>query len=381
MSSRWILVGITVALHWMSQPAAASSDQCPQGRTQTWTITALYTGEVFNNARGGLSTRGATRYLGLLDLGIALDPASLDRSIPGTFFLLAQNTQGEGLTEQFIGDRQVISNIDGSRAIMQVSEYWWEFSPGGDSITVRLGKQDFNTEFAFIETAADFIQSTFGLSPSTAFPTYPDQSIGAVILVQLNEQVRLKSGVWDAFGKGSTWGFSGNDSVLVASELEWSYALSAGQLPGVLAIGAIYESAGRIGGQPVSAVHEYIVQFEQVIVREGGEQSQQGLSVFGGYYPRFPGAQTLEESIGDSLVAGLVYRGPVEGRDQDSIGFGAAWTELFQNGSNQETVVELYYRAELASRLRVQPDLQYIATPSGIYRDALAIGFRFQMEW
>ncbi len=52
--------------------------------------------------------------------------------LTGTFFLPAQNTHGEGLTEQFVGDTQVISNIDSSENIMQVSEYWWEFSSADD---------------------------------------------------------------------------------------------------------------------------------------------------------------------------------------------------------------------------------------------------------
>ncbi len=67
-----------------------------------------------------------------------------------------------------------------------------------------------------IDTAADFVQSTFGLSPSTAFPAYPDQSMGAVLLMQLTESWRLKTGLCDAFSKGSSWGFSGNDSILAA---------------------------------------------------------------------------------------------------------------------------------------------------------------------
>ena len=55
------------------------------------------------------------------------------------------------------------------------------------------------------------------------------------------------------------------------------------------------------------------------------------------------------------------------------------WAELFQGGTNQETVFELFYKAEITPRIRIQPDLQYIATPSGIHRDALAVGVRFEV--
>lgn len=86
--------------------------------------------------------------------------------------------------------------------------------------------------------AEDFIQSTYGLSPSTAFPTYPDQSMGIVELTQFNDVWRLKTGLWDAFSSGGNWGFSGNDSRLLIGELEWIYALRDGTLPGAIAEGA-----------------------------------------------------------------------------------------------------------------------------------------------
>ena len=48
--------------------------------------------------------------------------------LPGKFFLLGQNTHGRGLTDNFVGDTQVLSNIDSFRNITRVSEYWWEFA-------------------------------------------------------------------------------------------------------------------------------------------------------------------------------------------------------------------------------------------------------------
>ena len=84
----------------------------------------IYFGEVFTNTRGGISTNDATQYEALLDLPVTLDFESLGLPPPGRFFLLAQNTHGRGLTEDFIGDTQVVSNIDSFDNIMQVSEYF-----------------------------------------------------------------------------------------------------------------------------------------------------------------------------------------------------------------------------------------------------------------
>lgn len=364
----------------VAEPTGAASRRFSlfQNETAGINIEPIYTGEVFTNTRGGLSTNAATRYLALLDLVVELDFEEMDSFLPGRFFMLAQNTHGQGITEDLVGDAQFISNIDSARNITQVSEYWWEQGWLDEKVTLRLGKQDVNSEFFLMDLAADFIHSTFGLSPSTAFPTYPNPSMAAVLLLQFDDAWRLKGGIWDAFSSGGNWGFSGNDSVFLATELEYSYALG-GTLPGVLAAGAAYESAGQLSGESIAPVREYILQLEQHLFRESSSaaESDQGLAAFAGYYPRFPGSPVTDEAVGSSLVAGLTYRGFLPNRDDDVMGSGVVRTKLYRGGTNRETIVELFYRMQMTDRLILQPDLQYIASPSGVYRDALAVGFRF----
>lgn len=359
-----------------SPEAGEDSDRAP------WiSLTPVYYGEVFTKPRGGRSPASATRYQGLLDIGIAIDFDQAGSRIPGQFFILAQNTHGRGLTEDFIGDTQVISNIDSFDNIMQVSEYWWEFNLLDDRMTVRLGKQDLNQEFLFINTAEHFIQSTFGLSPSTAFPTFPDQAMGAVALTQLNRNWQLKTGIWNAFARGGSFGFAGDDTVLVVGELEKTYALASGRLPGTFAIGAVYESAGVVDGERLSPVHEYIFQIEQAIYRETGSEEFQGLSVFAGYYPRFVGDTMVDGTIGTSFVMGITYAGIFSDRPDSIVGLGIASAELFQGGTHRETVTELFFRSRITKQVSLQPDLQYISSPSGIYPDAIAAGMRFQVDF
>ncbi len=109
--------------------------------------------------------------------------------------------------------------------------------------------------------------------------------------------------------------------------------------------------------------------------------SDQGLSIFAGFYPRFSDGEVQEDSIGSRVVAGFVCTGLLEGRERDSLGLGLAWSELYRGGSNQEKAFELYYRAQLSPRMSLQPDIQYIASPSGGYDDALVIGTRLQIVW
>jgi carbohydrate-selective porin OprB len=353
-----------------------------QEQTQFISIDPTYYGEFFTNAKGGKSTNDATQYAGLLDLGVTFDLGQSTPENPSFLFLLIQNTHGRGLTEDFIGDTQVISNIDSFDNVMQIGEYWWESHWLDDQMTLRLGKQDLNSEFQRIDRAEYFIQSTFGLSPSTAFPTYPDQAVGAVVLLRLQDSLKWKLGAWNAFVTEGIWGYSNNDAFLVVSELEYTYSLWEQSLPGTVAIGALYESEGQIDGQSVSAVREYYLQGEQVLYKPHpfDDASTRGLAFFSGYYPRFPGNQPIAKSIGDSAVAGFTYTGLHASREHDVIGVGIAWSELFQGGTNQEMATELFYRAQWSSHLSVQPDIQYISSPSGIYKDAIAVGIRMELR-
>lgn len=345
-------------------------------------VLPIYYADLHTNTRGGISTKDATRYQGLLDLGVTIDLDQARCPIPGRLHLLGQTTHGEGLTENFVGDSLVVSDIDSFRNTTQIGEYWWELQFLDEAVTLRLGKQDVNTEFVYIETAVHFVQSSFELTPNSTLPTYPYQSMGAVALIQLNPSLQLKLGAWDALADRGSWGFSGNSTVFLVSELEYKYTMGDGSLPGTVGVAAGYQSPGVLREEPIDAVHGYALQWEQVVFRESGSDpaSVQGLAMFAAYYPRFFGPDRLPEAIGDSASGGLVYAGILPRRDLDSFGVGVSWGQLFQGGSNQETAFEIFYRAQLTPRISLQPDLQYIATPSGIHPDSLVAGLRFQME-
>lgn len=354
-----------------------------RGKNGAIQVVPTYYGDVFNNTRGGISTNDATRYLGLLDLELRVDGERLRLPLPGKFYLLGQNTHGQGLTEHFIGDALVHSDIDSFRNITQVGEYWWELGVLDDDLKVRLGKQDVNTEFVYMDSAADFVQSSFELSPAEVIPTYPYQSMAAVALLQLHPSLEFKLGVWDALAPVGSWGISGNGTTFIIGELEYAYALGDGALPGMAAVGIARLAEGELNGSAFDAVNGGALQLEQMVYREDADSPRdvQGLSTFLAYYPRSLGSKFLPKAFGDHFAGGLVYRGLIPHRDEDVLGAGLSWVELFQGGSNQETVVELFYKAQITPELSFQPDLQYVSTPSGIYRDALVAGVRYQVAF
>jgi len=346
------------------------------------TVEPVYTGEVYTNAKGGISTKDATRYNALLELPLSVDFEKTALPLPGRFFLLAQNSHGECLSERFVGDAQTVSNIDSTDNIMQVSEYWWEFGLLDDRCTLRLGKQDVNTEFLVMDLAGDFIHSAFGLSPSAGLPSYPNPSMAAVLLADITDSLRLKVGVWDALSKGSNWGFSGNPITITVGELEFKHTLLDARLPGAVDVGLTYESSGEYLGVDIPSGYGYYLQVEQLVYRENplDDEDQQGLGVFASSFPRFiNGPVPIPSAFKNDFVTGFVYKGLLPRRDADVIGAGVAWVQLVQAGRNEETAIDVFYKAQITPWASIQPDLQYIFSPSGVLPDALAVGVRFQI--
>jgi len=341
----------------------------------------VYYGEVFSNTRGGISTNNATRYQALLDLAVELDFETVGIPWPGRFVLRGQNTHGRGLSQDFIGDFQTVSNIDSFDNIMQISVYWWEVSLPEGNVMSRLGKQDVNTEFLVIDLAQDFIHSSFGLTPSAGLPSYPAPSMAAVVLADLTQSIRLKTGLWDLLADGGGWGFSGNEVTLTIAELEHQYTLLDGTLPGAIDLGILYASGGEALGLSIPSIFSYYIQFEQLVYRENPchEADSQGLGIFASYAPRFPSRPIPVTAISEAFFGGVVYSGLIHGRDEDVAGMGAAWARLNQGGAMEETAIEVFYKAQITPSMSVQPDIQYVVSPSGIYRDALAVGLRFQL--
>tara|TARA_R110002095_G_scaffold193151_1_gene171163 strand:- start:7277 stop:8581 length:1305 start_codon:yes stop_codon:yes gene_type:complete len=346
-----------------------------------FTATPVYYGEVFTNAHGGIGTRNSTQYEGLLDLSLDFDFEKMQLPIPGRINLLFQNTHGRGL-EQNVGATQIISSIDSLNNITQISELWWEFGLFENRITMRLGKQDLSSEFVTMDSASDFINSAFGLSPSAGLPSFPSPSPAAILLTDLSPSLSFKVGVWDAYHSEEDDVFSRNDSALFIGELEYRYSTRGSQLPGIITLGMAYESPGVVPTGTIPRAFGYYFQFEQLLFREANstENAPQGLSVFAQHFPIDSTGNSPFPVIVKDILAGFTYKGLIRGRDEDITGAGIGWVELNDGGTGEEFMVELFYKAKINSTLTIQPDLQYINSPSGIFPDALVAGIRFQLD-
>ena len=369
---------------------AVAEDAVPPGLLGHWVhgeggISAeyVYTGEVFTNMRGGIDTNRATRYMGLLDLALSADTEKLGLWKGGNLVVFAQNMHGEGITLDFVGDRQVLSNID-APSRMQVSEYYWEQLWFDGRLRSVIGKTDVNAEFAVVPVAGEFINSSFGFHPTILMPTYPDPSFGASVFWDVNERLHLAAGVWDGEPDGRNWGFSGSGSVFSIVEAELHYDLFGG-LPGQIHGGVWHLNTPMENlVVPETEVPEiYGIQFEtqQMLYAENPEEGEESQGLFAFF--QYGWTPNDRFDINQYYGGGLVYHGPIQGRNDDSIG--AAFAHIIFTDelpvADYETAIELFYSLQWNPWIRIQPDLQYIAHPSGEFRDAFVFGTRFEIVW
>lgn len=352
----------------------------------------IYTGEVFSNARGGLDTNGATSYRGNFDLVLNFDTAGMGLWEGGRFFLYGQNTHGRPLSDNYVGDFQYFSNIDSSPRpdLTQVSEFWYQHNMLCDQLWIKVGKQDANADFGYVDLGGDFINSSFGLIPNIPLPTFPNPGLGLATFGKLTENIVLAGGVYDGAPHGGQAGFAtlGDSGYISLVQLEvksqWGFE---DQLPQTVRIGGWHHSGDweEITTDPAPRTFNQNYGFwssiDQLLWKESDEEGdEQGLGIFG----QFGWAPGNRNVVQEYYGAGVTYRGLFLCRDQDLIGLGVANArfgsgQFAVEGWTEETATELFYKWYVNDYMTVQPDIQYIANPSGIHRDAVVPGMRFEV--
>ncbi len=270
----------------------------------------------------------------------------------------------------------------------QVSEFWYRHNFFNDTLWLKLGKMEANSDFSFVETGLEFIHSSAGLIPTVPLPTYPDQDWGTVIGIEPAAWFGCRLGIYQGEINGSRSLGQTLDQLrgpmLIA---EPSFAYTARGLPGSVHAGAWWN------GRDFDAFHRHDEHhethgkawgwygfWEQQLWREQPDQADdgQGLDLFAQYGWAPKDRFEIEDYIG----AGLRWQGAIPGRNDDVLGLGA-FTVFFSDRvdfrEHTETAVEVYYKAQVTAWLAVQPDLQYIANPGGdTAGNALVLGGRME---
>ena len=287
---------------------------------------------------------------------------------------------------QFVGDGQYYSSIDtgNDQDVTQLAEYSYQHTFGEDLVSVKVGRQDANENFAFADLGGDFINSSFVTLANIPLPTWPWQTLGISSLYQPTSQLRLGGGVYDhGTDHGQWWMTAANRGVFVIGQADYQpFADDEDAGLTLICCGGWITTSNTEAvdtGSVFDDNYGLFTTLDQMLWTESGD-NEQGLGTF--LQCSWPPSDRNQVDL--NYGAGLVYRGLLPRRDSDTLGTGLSVIEFSPalrelNGQTSETALELFYKARVRSWLTMQPDLQYIDRPNGNGRDALVAGFRCEV--
>lgn len=262
--------------------------------------------------------------------------------------------------ETYEAAEQVYSNIDASsRTILY--EIWYEQRLFSNKLRLKGGKIDANTEFAVVQNAGDFLNSSMGYSPTImAFPTYPEPKPGINVFLRPTTNSGLGLGVFQTAGNGT----------LTMIEPGHSWNLGQGEHPGRISAGywLLNRRIDQFDGGHASSTQGFYTVVEQSGWRHPwmGNKGERKLSTFF----QLGHAEGQVSSFTHHIGGGAVLQAPFTRRDKDSFGIAATWLKFssaptagFDYGS--ELILESYYKASVRKYLAVIQDFQFLHHPGG----------------
>lgn len=345
-----------------------------------------YTGEVMGNASGGL--RRGTRYLDNLDIVFEADMERLVGWTGAQVHVYGLYNNGKSISD-LVGDTQAVSNIEAGTRALRLYEAWID-QKIGDSLSVKAGLYDLNSEFDALDAAGLFVSSPHGIGTDFAQSgrngpsIFPSTSLTARLQWAPAEGWAVRAAVLD--------GVPGDP------DHPGRTAIKLGDGDGALLVGEVEAPLG--GGKLLLGRWQYSARFE----RNDGTGTGKGNA---GTYVRgeFPLIDRAERKVDaffrlgtaagrfnmfDGFASGgLKFSGWVPGREEDE--FGVALAAAFTSDSyraatgagSSEVAIEATYRAPIASWLSLQPSVHYIRNPSAApgVADTLVLGLRAEASF
>ena len=307
---------------------------------------------------GGVRKRWTSRWL--LQLGATLDLDRLAGWHGATAFVGFHVRRGrDGSLDT--GDIQAYSNIDADR-FTEIDELWLEQVLFGGRVRVKAGRIDANTEFACVEAAGDFLNSSAGVSPTIlTLPTYPDPEPGINVFVAAARWLEIGAGVYRSSRGGRALTLSPGDRFLVVeAKLRWTTGGG-----GVLGLGHWHETARleRFDGRWNEGASGAYATFQQRLW--GSAEGRRAIDAFAQY----GFADENVSPFGHHYGLGLLATAPLPARPADVAGVMVSRVDLSDVPAagfpDDETAWEVFWFFEVTPWLRLQPDVQYIQHPSG----------------
>jgi len=353
--------------------------------------------DALGNPKGGLQQDfTATNNLGV---DLLFDFQKLF-GIPGGLFEFSFSERfGSSLTQDDVGNVFSVQQIfPGTYKIVDLAYRQRLF---GDRLEVRLGRIAAGDDFMVSAYSCVFVQNGFCGNPVGVFfnapgmTAYPNATWGAVVKVKPTERSYVMGGVYNgdpSVRDDSHHGaeFSIRGPVFAIGEVGYRINGLPGDqgLPGNYKAGFWYDHSQYTdfttvgpGQTPASSRGNWGIygQFDQVLVRFGGNGSIRGLGITASVLVSPDQSVSQMPFFGNAAV---VVRGLLPPRPRDVLGFGVVYghfsTDLQDSQRRQQQVdpalgvqeheiaLELNWKfLLLEGAIFVQPDLQYILQPGG----------------
>lgn len=361
------------------------------------TPTIVYTTDLLANPGGG--QRQGAAYAGALETGVSLDLQRLLGVSGLTFQVSGVWSTGSDLSDDIGNIFPVAEIFAGDR--VRLYTLFFEQMLFSERISIKAGRFATTDDFLTLPVAGLFVNSA--LDPSVyaveinvpGATAWPIATWGGRLRVRPVEPLDVSVGAFysdPALNQDSTsgtqFGISGQAGYFVVGEVGYRlhYERATRGLRGHYRIGAYYDSnhyasfadpaQRRRGNYGIYALAD------QMVLREDGPESDQGLTVFA--------ALTVAPRQSINIMpwfaaAGLVYRGLLPGREGDTSGLALYYGGFSRDvpGQTYEMVLEWTYAMVLTPWLTVQPDVQYVINPSGrrTIKDALIVGAQLVIQF
>lgn len=379
-------INTTAVQQWMDGDYATGKyfGERPILESHGVTINSSFLYSPFMKTAGGANGERSAKGYSLFSLGVTLDTEAAKMWKGGTFFSLYQRKTGMGISgsEGAMGDYFGFDGWDMPQ-VNQIGEYWYQQKLFNGKIRMKLGKQDSNTDFGYLNSGWDFMNTAFSVNPNTPLPSFPTTPFGFMAEINPNDWLSIRNGI-----------YSKDSCPYNITEVEFKPMIK--KMPGRYLLGAWEMSDSNCYGVATGVDNDETVynnfnrnygcyfNFEQMVYKEQKDNpdDMQGLVLFG----QLGMSPSNKNDLCKYGAVGLHYKGPIPKRDNDLAGIAVGCGNFASRLNNitydlggrtgSETVVEAFYRVFITKWFYLQPDVQYIMNPGGMYQNSVAIGVR-----
>ncbi len=364
----------TAIVHGEIAPRASTMPPAP-GEEQGG-LFAHMDNEVVSNFSGGLQSGSGLNTVATA--GYNLDGARI--GLPGSQFTLSvMALHTAQVREKYVGSITNPSGLEGEFDRGVLDNLWWQqtwISRDDFSLNSRLGLYALDDVFLFTDSAAQLANSSFGMDPTLsenfAVSTFPKNGSGLTLELGNaadieNAGIRLRYGLMQGDVAEQSKPF--DSGALHLAELE--LRPSEGTL---LKIGGWTR---HVGGDP--GLRAAYVSAEQRLLDNGASRLN---GFMRSSFVDFSAPAGDSPRVKSFSAIGLNYAAPFAARPKDvfTLAYAHLGLESAAEFKGDESFVEISYIFNLTRGIHLQPDLQYIQNPGGLYDNAWVGILRLHIE-